>query len=74
VLDPADGAATLDELAERRGMTGAPPAAAGQLGFDLGATEETAAGLVEATDRLHAAAGHEIIERLWRHAPRRRTS
>jgi hypothetical protein len=32
------------------------------------------AGLVEATDRLHAAAGHEIIERLWRHAPRRRTS
>ncbi|MGD0894826.1 MAG: DNA polymerase I [Acidimicrobiales bacterium] len=51
VLDPADGAATLDELAERRGMTGAPPAAAGQLGFDLGATEETAAGLVEATAR-----------------------
>ncbi|MGA9077106.1 MAG: DNA polymerase, partial [Acidimicrobiales bacterium] len=67
VLDPADGAATLDELAERRGMTGAPPAGAGQLGFDLGAAEESATGLVEATARraeLVAGLGARLLAEL----------
>lgn len=35
LLDPADGQVTLDELAERRGLTTPAEAEGGQLGFDL---------------------------------------
>jgi DNA polymerase-1 len=51
VLDPADGQATLDELAEKRGMSGAPAPQAGQLGFDLTAADARGTDLVEATAR-----------------------
>jgi DNA polymerase-1 len=67
VLDPADGAATLDELASRRGMAGAPAPEAGQLGFDLGAEESSGTGLVEATARraeLVARLGSRLLAEL----------
>ncbi|MGD0219255.1 MAG: DNA polymerase I [Acidimicrobiales bacterium] len=66
VLDPADGQVTLDELVERRGMSGTPAPQAGQLGFDLSAAGE-AAGLVEATARraeLVAVLGARLLSEL----------
>jgi DNA polymerase-1 len=67
VLDPADGQVTLDDLAERRGMSGAPAPEAGQLGFDLSVAGERAASLVEATARraeLVARLGARLISEL----------
>ncbi|HXZ83448.1 MAG TPA: DNA polymerase I [Acidimicrobiales bacterium] len=67
VLDPADGQATLDELAERRGMAGAPTAEDGQLGFELAARDVSGAGLVEATARraeLVAGLGERLLAEL----------
>ncbi len=67
VLDPADGQASLDELAERRGMTGAPAPEAGQLGFDLSGAEEPPGGLVAATARraeLVARLGSRLLAEL----------
>jgi DNA polymerase-1 len=67
VIDPGDGQATLDELTQRRGMTGAPAPEAGQLGFDLGEAEATVTGLAEATARraeLVARLGSRLLAEL----------
>ncbi len=67
VLDPADGQASLDELAERRGMSPAPGPPAGQLGFDLAESEEKTGGFVGATARraeLVARLGERLLAEL----------
>jgi DNA polymerase-1 len=67
VIDPANGQATLDELAERRGMSGAAAPGEGQLGFDLAAAAVRTGGLTEATARraeLVARLGTRLLNEL----------